>query len=401
MALACAGAAEPPVTPPPTIDHAAPAGDSFHEAVSAVIDAEVAATVAALRQQADASPNDVAPRGRLAMTLDANGFTDDAAAAYQHLTRLDASNPRWWFHLARLQAERGEVMEGLDAIEQAIALAPQRCELLWRRGMMQLDAGLPEQAEASARAALLCHPQDQAATIILARALLQRESAAQAATALEGLLARDPNHRHARTLLSTAYRLSGRIEESTEQARLGAGTGTTLTDDWERDIGRFIVGHRAVMMRAQLLMQRQRPLDAIPLLQDARARRPDDVSVLLTLAAAYGASGRLDDAERLLRGVDASLTDHYAVRLNLSRIKAMQGELAAAHTHAAKAAAVNPHDPACWLQLARVRLALGDTSDARRVWEAAHASLPNHPDFTSFASMMRAIEAGAPPHTSP
>jgi Flp pilus assembly protein TadD len=94
--------------------------------------------------------------------------------------------------------------------------------------------------------------------------------------------------------------------------------------------------------RAEMLIARSRPLDALQALSPVLESRPDDISVQLLAGRAYLNSAQLGRAERAFsRVLDLDPADHYA-RFALGKALQRQGRLAEAHTQLRMAAAMDP-----------------------------------------------------------
>lgn len=94
--------------------------------------------------------------------------------------------------------------------------------------------------------------------------------------------------------------------------------------------------------RAEMLIARRRPLDALAALTPVLESRPDDVSVQLLAGRAYLNSAQLQRAEQaFVRVLDLDPADHYA-RFALGKALQRQGRLAEAHAQLKMAAAMDP-----------------------------------------------------------
>jgi predicted Zn-dependent protease len=94
--------------------------------------------------------------------------------------------------------------------------------------------------------------------------------------------------------------------------------------------------------RAEMLIARSRPLDALQALNPVLESRPDDVSVQLLAGRAYLNSAQLSRAEKAFgRVLDLDPADHYA-RFALGKALHRQGRLAEAHAQLKMAAAMDP-----------------------------------------------------------
>ena len=94
--------------------------------------------------------------------------------------------------------------------------------------------------------------------------------------------------------------------------------------------------------RAEMLIARSRPLDALQALLPVLADRPNDASVHLLAGRAYLDSAQLRRAEEsFVRVLDLDPADHYA-RFALGKALQRQGRLAEAHAQLKMAAAMDP-----------------------------------------------------------
>ena len=94
--------------------------------------------------------------------------------------------------------------------------------------------------------------------------------------------------------------------------------------------------------RAEMLVARSRPLDALQALLPVLAVRPDDASVQLLAGRAYLNSAQLQRAEEAFaRVLDLDPADHYA-RFALGKALQRQGRLLEAQTQLRMAAAMDP-----------------------------------------------------------
>lgn len=98
----------------------------------------------------------------------------------------------------------------------------------------------------------------------------------------------------------------------------------------------------AAFRRAEDLLERRRPLDALRVLAPLLDTEPAAASVLLLAARAYLASAQFRRAEQgFLRVIEMDPADHYA-RFGLGRTLQRQSRLAEARTQLRMAAAMDP-----------------------------------------------------------
>ena len=125
--------------------------------------------------------------------------------------------------------------------------------------------------------------------------------------------------------------------------------------------------------RAEMLIARSRPLDALQALVPVLESQPNDVSVQLLAGRAYLDSAQLRRAEEaFVRVLDLDPADHYA-RFALGKALQRQGRLAEAHAQLKMAAAMDPR-PEYQEALGEVRARLA--VDARGMSTAAPSRGP-------------------------
>ena len=116
--------------------------------------------------------------------------------------------------------------------------------------------------------------------------------------------------------------------------------------------------------RAEMLIARRRPLDALQALTPVLESQPDDVSVQLLAGRAYLNSAQLKRAEEaFVRVLDLDPADHYA-RFALGKALHRQGRLPEAHAQLKMAAAMDPRpEYQEALGEVRARMAVEGTAD--------------------------------------
>ena len=116
--------------------------------------------------------------------------------------------------------------------------------------------------------------------------------------------------------------------------------------------------------RAEMLVARSRPLDALEALGPVLTHRPHDISVQLLAGRAYLNSAQLARAEAAFAKVlELDPADHYA-RFALGKALQRQGRLSEAHAQLKMAAAMDPRpEYQEALGEVRARMAVGERPD--------------------------------------
>jgi tetratricopeptide (TPR) repeat protein len=128
-----------------------------------------------LTSRAQGLPGDVAALGELSRLYHANGFSREAALAYEGLLRFDARNPRWPHLLAHILAGTGQLARAAPLWRKVTELAPDYVPARLRLGEALLKTNEPALAAETYAAALRLVPDDPYALFGLARCELQQE----------------------------------------------------------------------------------------------------------------------------------------------------------------------------------------------------------------------------------
>lgn len=318
---------------------AVPAIESF-----GTLDPAVAALVTEHLTAIGEKPDDANRWGVLGMTLEANGLTPAAKDVYTTATTLQAAHGRWWYHLARLSARDGDADGALAAFERAIAISPDYVPARTRRGLVLLDRGDLDGAEAAFRVAQNLAANDPGALTGLARVHNARGRYAEAADVLTRLLDRAPADRYAFQLLAVAYRGLGRTREADEAMAAGASGEPRVADPWADEVGVYRRGFASTLKDATALGMAGRTSEAIALLERLRDQRPDDEELRTYLGGMYATAGRTADARRLLDAILQVHPDNFDATMNLATAHLVDHAYGDADRLAARALALRPAD---------------------------------------------------------
>jgi tetratricopeptide (TPR) repeat protein len=318
------------VDPPPQPDYS-------------LLDPDVATLLKNKVAEIEERPRDAELRGQLGLACDLFMILPSARTAFEQATVLDPDDARWWYHLARMRAELGDVEAALDDVDQSIRLHPGYAPAFWRRGYWLLDLGRQDEAETAFRLAVHRDPAALAARVGLARVHLEREQGDEAVRILTELLPYQPENGYLHHLLMTAYRQQGQMELVEEMMGRAESTPPVWPDAWRDERLRYEVGYAADLKKAERLLGQSRFEEAITLLEELRTQRPDDVTLLNNLGAAYIDTGRVDDGIQTLLAALRHDPGHFGSHLNLSRAYELKRLPHQALDHADKAITANPY----------------------------------------------------------
>ena len=264
----------------------------------------------------------------LGMTYEAHLMDELAAPCYERAVALAPDPAAPWYRLAVSYGKLGRSQQALEAVDEALARAPEYGPAHNRRGDWLLQEGRFDEAAACHAAALALDAGDLAAQLGLARVALER---GEPAAALELLAPFEELEEPPPAAVSLAHRLRGtalaRLGRSAEAAAELAdanSAGPYLPDPWTRRVGRYKRGSAALVLKANRLLGNGRVSAAIELLEGARSDDPNDVHVLRALADAYVRLERNAEAAAVLRAL-IDLDDDPQVALSAVRLEAVSG----------------------------------------------------------------------------
>jgi len=284
------------------------------------------------------------------------GRLDEALAAARRATELDPDNAYAWAGLGRILVQMGQYAAARDAAERAIDLNPNiagirgllatalfgldRLDAAAGQVHLALDAdpddadmhrltaliaarrGRFDEAAASMRAAIARRPFDDAMPLVLSQMLIDGNRAADAVPVLRALLDRRPDHAEAWAQLGRVYRLIDRPAD----AVIAFERAHRLAPDWWPALAGY----------AAALVAGRRDADAVAALREALQRAPDHTAAANQLAWLLATSQRdsVHDGHAALR---------IAERLNADPARQSPNTL---ETLAAAYAAVERYDDA-------------------------------------------------------
>ena len=159
----------------------------------------------ALREARRLDPRSPAACQNLGNVLEQRGDFAGAAVAFGEGVKLEPRSAEMWRLRGRMLQQTGENEAAVAAYERSFALDPRNRAVAMLLGQMLIDAGDREGA-LRVVARLRQHvPDDAAADLVQARALLRVHRVAEAIAVLDERVARDPGHREVNLLLSRIH----------------------------------------------------------------------------------------------------------------------------------------------------------------------------------------------------
>lgn len=343
------------------------------------LDPAVATLLEELTAAVNADRSDAARWGRLAMGLEANGLLVGAAKDYEVAARLDGKEPRWPYLRALLRARHGEIDAALADLERVIQLAPGYAPARWRQGLWLLDRGNTAGARAAFQVAVQTAPAEPAGHVGVALVHLSKREDAEAAAALEKLLAAHPGNRYALQLLGTAYRRLGREDDARFALTVGSTGQPAWTDPWSDEVSQYRRGF-AVMLKEATQLGLERKFDqAITLLKQLVTLRPADRDLQIYLGGMYAAAGRVNEAAAILDPILAADPSHFDAAMHMASGHLFAGNLDRAAAYATRALALRPSNADAAKLQGMVHWQQGRTREAETLFNAAANADPRDP----------------------
>jgi tetratricopeptide (TPR) repeat protein len=306
------------------------------------LDPAVAALIGELIADLNRGPREAERHARLAMAYQANNLRRAALKSYEQAVRLDPAEAKWWYSLALARSFAGDSEGATAALDEAIARNERYVPAHWRQGELLRAQGDWAAAEKAFQRALAINPREPAALVGVVRVELQRQNTREALTLLEQLLKRSPNNPFLYQLLGQAYRQAGRYDEAKIALARGKPGEPKWADPWLRELDQYRVGFSDQIKKALRLVGDGQTQQAIPMLESLRKLRPNDVTLLSNLGAAYIETRNYPAAILTLKAALADHPDHFATHLNLSGAYEHLGQLDKALHHAERAIQCNP-----------------------------------------------------------
>lgn len=215
------------------------------------------------------------------------GDQDRALIEFRNVTQLNASNAQAYYYIGRIHETKKEWPKTFFNYLKVIEFAPEHVDTNIRLGRMYVLAGDDEQALERAEAALAVEAENAEALALRAAVALRQERPDQARDDALRALRLDPDNVSAISVLVAYHRSEGRDDEALsllEEGLAASGGDVSLR-----------------LLKAALHIDR-RELDAaeaeLRILVD---EDPENEQYWISLAKLHGSSGRLWEAESVLR----------------------------------------------------------------------------------------------------
>jgi protein O-GlcNAc transferase len=317
--------------------------------------------------------------GRYAMVLHVHGFGDGAQVAYEAASRLEPKSPLWPYLRGELYLE-GTVAEALPHFELAARLSPPGSLPRVRLAETLLELGRLDEAEAEYRKVLAVEKNEPLVPLGLGRLAVARRKYREAVPYLESVAENPQVRKTACAVLATVYdRLGDRAAADAARKRLAKlPSDQPRKDDPINLVSQCEVGLRAMLAKAQGLMEQQRASEMLVVVEDTVHRYPDSFEAWDALSIAYEASGNAAGAERAARKSTQLMPKNADALLSLGKLLIGQRRFQDAVQPLEKSLALNPRSGEAHFALGECRKGLGDLAAAAESYRETLRHLPDH-----------------------
>lgn len=331
----------------------------------------------------------------------AAGHFDLAEEAFDLTVQYRGESPQLAYDLGLLAYRQRQFDLANERFTRAVGLEqafPQAHAML---GATLLALGQRDAAVSSLRMALRYDPDLGAARSNLAACLLAQGQYSEAEEELKQTVRRDPMVGEAFLNLLELWKRRNGLDDGLEflrsvrqqhpaspEVHAAIGKVFLLNGDEEGAVqhleqavahSTIQLGHSATL--AQLLTHLGRPAEALPVIEAAVARQPQNAELNGILGAVYDRLGFRDQAVRLFDRVLVLDPNSTSARSQLIRHRVAEGDLAAAEVLVEELRALAPNDRKADIHLAVIRERQGRTSEAMELLR----DLTDHPGYRSEA----------------
>lgn len=339
------------------------------------------AQLVAARAAVDSRPDALDVRMQLAATFETNNLTTLAEQTLEQIVRFDPEQARAWYHLARLRDLNDDPQGGLEAFGQVARKTSTHAPLFWRTGLLHLELGQTDQAEAAFQRAIEIAPSDPSGHAGQARVALLRDDPAEAIRILEYLLERAPGDAGISQLLARALRSNGQQERAAEVAASARGaTSLYQVDPWLQEFTIPRAMDIAELLEASAnLLNAGRSQQALRMLLPALREHPGDVGLVARATGAYLQLGQHDRALELLDAADRPDRPNFRIEYNRGLVRHEMGLYPEAADSFSRATELAPDAAEAWAWLAMARAGQGRFDLARQALSRLVRLEADHP----------------------
>ena len=295
------------------------AGSYYHFSLAKMheLHEEYGEAISEFEQAISLDPQSAALRVDFAETLWKAGEIRRAVETCQQASELDPQSSASHFLLGRIYSssrggDQANMLDrAIDEFRRAIELEPDHFEALYDLGRLLLAKEDYRETTQVMDRFIRLRPWIVQAYTLKARAHLELDEVGEAIASLEQSLTYDETYIENLKLLGELYQRTGQPEKAQQLYR------RTLDKRTDRDIQ---------FRMALLLMDQDRPSEAVSILRDLAQHYPRNLQVRIALARALREHKKYGEAAEVLKGALQQNPDHYGLNYQLAEVEALLGE---------------------------------------------------------------------------
>ncbi len=302
---------------------------------------------------------------------------EGASTAFSSAAELRPTDAKLWYRAAIAAGRLGELDLALTRLARVHELEPSYGPAWRRRGTWLLDlARAPEARDAFERAGALL-PSTPDAPIGLARAALAEDEVTAALTHARTAYERAPSDPYVRLILGNCLRRAGEAEEALPHLEAGQGARPRYVDPWSEGASGARRKDDEMSERASQLAKEKRWPEAVEVLKELAAARPEDGGVSVRLGVALISADRPADALAHYEKAIVQFPGNYNIAT--AHAAALRAAGRTAKSLSAIQTIINrwPERAAAYLQRGSTLAAMGDVPAARQSFQRASALNPS------------------------
>jgi tetratricopeptide (TPR) repeat protein len=313
--------------------------------------------------------------------------------------------------LADLYLKAGRSADAQEQMRQIIALQPQEWQPRLQFAIYLAHEHKFDDAQRVLQDAVKDLPKNTDAKLALVDFIATQRSQVKAQDELRGFIAAEPDNSALRFGLATLQQRAGAADQAVvtyKEIMRRDGTGADGLSARDRvaavdvsaghlDEAQQLIAevlernsrdHDALVLRADISLQRHRPADAIVDLREVLREQPKSTPILRMLARAYVAKSEPALAEETLRSALDSSPDDTGVKIELAQLLAQTERAAQAATLLEQTVNHGPDSPAARGELVKAYMAAANLPAARGAAEDLKTRYPQSPAGFFLAGMI-------------
>jgi tetratricopeptide (TPR) repeat protein len=332
------------------------------------------------RYRAQRAPSDVEKVGTLGAMYYAHGFDEAAVASFRQATRLFPDQYAWWYYLARAQQKAGDRARAIAAFRKMLELEGNYMPARVRLAELLMEDNLSE-ARQMLETVLEWESNYPGALYVLGRVSMAAGDHKKAEECFRRVLRLVPSYLPAHTRLAECLEAQGRSAEAQPHRKL-IGEATTVLP-MEDPLEALLMDqglHKSALLRAGNALVADGQLEqADTILQIAADVAPDDVNIQNGIAGLRLAQERTDDAIKLLEDILAERPEYSPARVNLVIAHIQKNDTATAERLLRELLADEPYNSRALAAFCQLASEQQKPQEAAKMLDAAAASLPDDP----------------------